>query len=142
MPEMTDSEFLTAFETKTLPRPLWTHAAHLRMAYLYLNVASYADALPRICDGIRAYNAAQGNFTGYNETVTVAFARLVAGRLNERPALTFADFERENADLFADGLHVLLRWYSYPVWKNPASREQFLEPDKEPLPIPVSRLER
>jgi hypothetical protein len=130
---MTDAEFLHAFETATLPRPEWTHAAHLRMAYLYLRRLPISDALPIICTGIRRYNEAQGNFTGYNECVTVAFSRLVASRLAARSAPTFEDFRRDNSDLFADGVRVLLRYYGYPVWKDPESREKFLEPEREPL---------
>jgi hypothetical protein len=33
---MTDSEFLTAFEACRLRRQDWTHAAHVRLAWLYL----------------------------------------------------------------------------------------------------------
>jgi hypothetical protein len=129
----TDAEFLAAFEDTTLPRPEWTHAAHLRMAYLYLRDRSLEQALPRICDGIRKYNAAQGNFTGYNECVTVAFARIVAARLAADPSPTFDAFAQANPDLFAEGIGLLLRYYGYPVWKNPESRERFIEPEVLPL---------
>jgi hypothetical protein len=64
--EADDTEFLTAFEKGVLPRPEWTHRAHLRMAYLYLRPCPDADTiLPTIRGRIRAYNAAQGNPDGY-----------------------------------------------------------------------------
>ena len=34
---MTDKEFLAAFENCSLTRENWTHAAHVRMAWLYLS---------------------------------------------------------------------------------------------------------
>ena len=33
---MTDDEFLTKFEQRLIGRAQWTHAAHVRMAWLYV----------------------------------------------------------------------------------------------------------
>lgn len=131
---MTDTEFLDAFTDATLPRREWTHAAHLRMAYLYLRDNERESILPTIRAGIRRYNEANGNFTGYNECVTVAFVRIVAGRLSKIRSETFDDFVHDNADLFEEGAKILLRYYGYPVWKDPISQERFIEPEVLPLP--------
>ena len=131
---LTDTEFLAAFESATLPRPLWTHAAHIRMAYLCLRDRSPGEATPIIRAGIRRYNEANGNVTGYNECLTLAFIRIVAGRLAEKPSTTFDDFRAENPDLFEKGISVLLDFYSYPVWKEAEAKHRFIEPDQAPLP--------
>jgi hypothetical protein len=78
--KMTDDEFLAAFEARTLPKAQWTHAAHVRMAWLYLTRLHFAAALDRVRDGIRCYNAAVGS-DGYHETITVAFTLLIHARL-------------------------------------------------------------
>jgi hypothetical protein len=133
--EADDAEFLTAFEKGVLPRPEWTHRAHLRMAYLYLRPCPDADTiLPTIRGRIRAYNAAQGNPDGYHETITAAFARLVAERLRTTQTATFAEFERLHPDLFAPGGVILLRYYEEATLSSPQARANFVPPDREPLP--------
>jgi hypothetical protein len=132
---MTDADFLNAFETASLPRPEWTHAAHLRMAYLYLRDNPDPDALlPFVRERICCYNAVFGNRTGYHETITAAFLRLVADRLRHEPSSTFPAFQETNPDLFADGVGVLLRHYSRETLFSPEARAAFVPPDREPLP--------
>jgi hypothetical protein len=136
-PEATrsDEEFLVAFESAALPRPEWTHAAHLRMAYLYLRDAEPLHVvLPRIRERIIAFNLANGNRSGYHETITVALVRIVGERLVTAPADTFDAFHAANRDLFADGLVVLGRHYSEALLFSPEARTRFVTPDRDPLP--------
>jgi hypothetical protein len=53
-----DDEFLAAFEAAAIPRPEWTHAAHVRMAWLDLTRLPPGEALERVRGGIRRLNAA------------------------------------------------------------------------------------
>ncbi len=133
--EADDTEFLTAFEKGVLPRAEWTHRAHLRMAYLYLRPCPDADTILQTIRGrIRACNAAQGNPDGYHETITAAFARLVAERLRTTQTANFAEFERIHTDLFAPGGAILLRYYEEATLSSPQARANFVPPDREPLP--------
>src|SRR4051812_47282050 len=72
---MTDTDFLAAFETRSLPFAQWTHRAHVKVAFLYLRGLPLAAALDKIRARIRAYNAAnavpESPTSGYNETTTV-----------------------------------------------------------------------
>jgi hypothetical protein len=77
---MTDDDFLAAFEARTIPKAEWTHAAHVRMAWLFLKRLPFAAALDRIREGIRRYNAAVGS-DGYHETIMVAFTLLIRARV-------------------------------------------------------------
>src|SRR5262245_11835777 len=107
---MSDDEFLGAFEAGTLPKAAWTHAAHIRMAWLYLGRVSFTQALCCIRDGIRRHNAAVGSPpTAYHETITVAFTRLIHARMKAgAPGEAFADFAERNPDLFDGALAALL----------------------------------
>ena len=129
---ITDDEFLAAFEACTLPRPLWTHEAHVRMAWLYLTRLPFADALERIRGGIRRYNTSLGNAAGYHDTITVAYARLVAARI--APGEDFANFRARHPELFDCTLSALKRHYSEARLQSPEAREQFIEPDLRELP--------
>ena len=57
MAHVTDDEFLSAFETHTLPFAEWTHRAHVKVAFLYLRDLPLDAALDKVPPGIRAYNA-------------------------------------------------------------------------------------
>ena len=69
---MTDAQLIEAFENLTLPFEQWTHRAHTKIAYCYLQAYSFEEALKKLRAGIRAYNAhhnvPEGPTSGYNET--------------------------------------------------------------------------
>ena len=84
---MTDEELWNRFEDQTLPFELWDHRMHVRVAYIYSRDLSYSDALIRLREGIKAYNekndVGESQFSGYNETMTVAFLRLVRSAMHD-----------------------------------------------------------
>ena len=130
---MTDDEFLARFENASLPRSKWNHAAHLRMAYLYLrNGSSWEEALPQVRERIRYFNAAHRNYSGYHETITAAFLRIVYHRLHQttEAAASFDAFQSQNADLF-EGITFLLRFYDKATLLSPDARVGFVPPDRE-----------
>jgi hypothetical protein len=148
---MTDNEFLNAFEAAAFTRADWTHEAHIRMAWLYLMRYPAAEAVKLIRNGIQKLNAkigstnlAQsdvrcirlasrpGTSTGYHETITVAFARVIAGCLNRNE--DFSAFRKRNPDLFDRARSVLLRHYTKERLHSPEAQHMFVEPDLEPLP--------
>jgi hypothetical protein len=129
---MTDDEFLAAFDACTLPKPLWTHEAHVRLAWLCLDRFPFAAALAHVRAGIQKYNRSLGNTTGYHDTVTVAFVRIVAAK--RTPGETFADFRSANPDVFAKDRPILLNYYSKAVLDSAAARAGFVEPDVGSLP--------
>jgi hypothetical protein len=134
---MTDEEFLLRFEHAALSRQEWNHTAHLRMAYLYLKEAgSWQSVLPVVRERIREFNAAHRNYSGYHETITVAFLRLIDNRINGPEIEQFASFDAfsiHNPDLF-EGISILLRHYEKATLLTPEARAEFVEPDREPLP--------
>jgi hypothetical protein len=134
---MTDEEFLYRFENAALSRQEWNHAAHLRMAFLYLKMAIRGRLLCRsVRERIRAFNAAHRNYTAYHETITGAFLRLVHYRLHRKTQTenpSFDAFYAQNLDLFA-GNTVLLRHYEKTTLFSAEARADFVNPDREPLP--------
>ena len=99
---MTDDEFLSRFESAALSRSEWNHAAHLRMAYLYLkNGDSWEAVLPQVRERIRRFNAAHRNYSGYHETITATFLLVVHHRLHQTTDGTesFDAFQSQNGDL-------------------------------------------
>jgi hypothetical protein len=151
---MTDSEFLSKFENRSLARSEWTHEAHVRMAWLYLaRTDNYRTARSKVRSGIKKLNAAflarsvapcgatkpaepaaEARPLGYHETITTAFVRVIATR--SRPGESFASFRKRNPDLFDGRLSVLLAHYSPGLLFSDEAKTKFAQPDLEPLPKP------
>lgn len=132
---MTDDAFLTAFERCELTRADWTHAAHVRVGWLYLATGDPFDCvLARVRQAIQRFNLAVLNKPeGYHETITHAFLRLIAARrVADGMDQDFASFRSKHADLFSS--NVLGRHYRKATIDSPEARRQFVLPDLEPLP--------
>lgn len=128
-----DLEFLTRFESCTLPESEWTHLAHIRVAWLCLQSGSAEEALQRVRHGILRYNTEVLNRPHmYHETVTVAFTRLVSARLVAGE--TWSGFAQRIDDLLDRNAPILLRYYSPGVLNSDAARAGFVEPDLDALP--------
>ncbi|PQO40945.1 hypothetical protein [Blastopirellula marina] len=135
---MTDDEFLATFEKCTLPSEQWTHAAHVRAAFLIANQSSWSEALSSIRSRIQAYNAAtdtpEAIDRGYHETITQAFMRLVyAANLQTGPHATAEQFCQRHPELLEK--RALFAYYSRDRLMTWEAKREFIEPDLQPLPI-------
>lgn len=134
---MTHDEFLTSFETCTLPRADWTHKAHVRMAWLYIKRHGFETALKKAREGIQRYNAHNGNLTGYRETETQFFMRLISSRVRTGDSKQdFHDFCEQNPDLFDGSNPPRRKYYSDALWRSPETWTGFVLPDLAQLPEP------
>src|SRR5262245_20575844 len=114
----TDAEieaFVRSFEDCSLPRSEWTHQAHLVMALWYLQRHPKDEATRRIRSGIQRYNRIQGNFTGYHETITLAWIAVIARFLDiGNRSQPIADLASQLLEMCGHK-HYLLRFYSRDV---------------------------
>lgn len=137
---MSDDELLRRFRDRSLPFELWTHRAHVRVAFHYLCEMSFDAALARLREDIKAYNKANdrpdGPFEGYNETTTVAFLRLIDTTMR----VYGEALPVHNSEEFCDAHPQLLTPCVLRLFYSPARRcdrdakERFIEPDLTPLP--------
>jgi hypothetical protein len=124
------AEVVRLFESCELPGARWTHRAHLAVAASYLRCYPLSEATDRARTHIRQYNESRGNLTGYHETVTALFLRLVARELRTNPPVLCA-FVNDLAGRFP--VVWLLGYYSRDrLWSDEA-RATLVEPDLRPL---------
>ena len=139
---MDDQAFISAFEAAAIASDRWMHRDHVRMAFLYLRDHPFGQALARIRSGILALNRANGGrntaTAGYHETVTVAWALLIADAIDQ---------SRAQAHLLADSgsflaLHpyllakdALRAHYSSDRIMSIEARVAFVQPDLAALPV-------
>jgi hypothetical protein len=137
---MDDADLLHQFESLTLPFAQWTHRAHVRVAFCYLREFSFEESAARIRTGIRAYNAANnvpdGPTSGYNETTTIAFLRLVDATMRAYGSVMPTADSEAFCNMHPHLMHkeVLRLFYSPQRRMHPAAKAQFIEPDLTGLP--------
>ena len=136
--------FIRAFETCTLPKPRWTHQAHLLVGLWYLSRHAPDAALNIVRERIRAYNEAVGtantNDSGYHETLTRLYLDGIA-----------AHIARHSNEPLTKSLALLLEtplarsdWplthYSRERLFSVRARQQWVEPDlREPTSVEDGR---
>ena len=130
-------DILRGFETRTLPRERWTHAAHLTVALWHLLQFDWPVAVSRVRDGIRRYNEAHGvantRERGYHETLTIFWMRHVSAFLardyNEaRPLVALA-----NELIACSDRDLPLEHYTRELLFSWEARLGWVEPDLKPL---------
>ena len=127
-----------AFLACSLPKPAWTHRAHLAAALWHLDRHSADQSLLLMRDAIKRYNRSVGTIDspteGYHETITVFYMRIAAWfRAGWRGSASFAD--RANA-LYEDwgDRNLPLRHYSRERLFSVEARAGWIEPDLDPIP--------
>ncbi|HEY2387852.1 MAG TPA: hypothetical protein VGK30_12885 [Candidatus Binatia bacterium] len=123
-----------AFRARTLPHAQWTHTAHLRVGAWHVHHHGADAALALLRTGIRALNDAHGTpntaTSGYHETITVAYVRLIAAFLAACP--DDEALERRVARMLAGPLgerRVLLRYWSEARLTSEHARREWVPPD-------------
>lgn len=135
---MDDNELVRQLEACTLPFALWTHRAHVRVAYVLLSCSPFPEALERFRNAVKAYNGKnnvpESPTSGYNETTTHALLHLILATMRAYPGM------HANADAFCDThpqlmtRHCLRLFYSPGQRMHALAKTRFVEPDLAPLP--------
>ena len=132
---MTDDEFLASFSACTLPAEQFSHAGHIRLAWINLQRHEFDPAVDATCRGIRAYAAHLGAATKFHTTITVALMHLLRAAGAGERSTSWYQFVCANQDLMHNARAVLARHYSSPVLNSQAARERFVAPDLQALPV-------
>lgn len=124
---MTDDEFICRFEARDLPA--FGHRDHLRVALAYARRGG-PEAAVAGARRIRAYAEAHGDHAKYHETMTVAWAHLVAHHARE--CATVDALLAAHPELL--DREVLACHYSPELLASDRARAAFVEPDRAGLP--------
>ncbi len=137
-----DDEFTRLFVKQAWPLEQWHHREHVRLAYLYLTRYSFSEAADRIRVGIKAHNAANKIFdtptSGYHETMTIAWLRLVQFVIGAYGQCATSDeFCDDHPELMER--KALRLFYSRDLFMSSAAKMSFVEPDLTAFPRFLTR---
>lgn len=136
--EQAFEKFVQEFENGTLPRPSWTHAAHLAIGAWYLLSFPLETATGRVREGIRHYNNCAGiaNTTdsGYHETLTRFWIWVLGANLPGASEGLGAQEKlcaiRGVVEKFASQRDLFKRHYSFDVVASREARARWIPPDR------------
>ena len=128
-------EFLAAFEGGTLPKVRWTHAAHLLTGACYVHGLGVDTAMDKMRLCVKCYNVAVGGenteTSGYHETITIAWIKLLGRLLREAQAsgpITRAEFAALAVARYeADRSH-LQQYYDFDLVGSIEARRTWVAP--------------
>lgn len=119
-----------ALRSCTLPKPMWTHEAHVAVCWCVVREMDVDDSVDHLRDAIRSYNEATGTAntptSGYHETITRYYVEAVA-HVRDAPlsaALAAETCSRDAPTLFWSRERLL----------SPEARRTWVEPDRHALP--------
>jgi hypothetical protein len=137
-----DHEFRSDFEAFKVTPEQFNHAAHVRLAYIYLVEGDIDSAVQKMRESLRAFLQHHGIPPGkFHETLTRAWVLAVRHFMtrsgNEYASASAADFIAQNPELLDS--RIMLTHYSASVLFSADARASFVEPDLDPIPRPMEK---
>lgn len=130
---LNDAEFEQQFQDCTFDPKLFSHEAHLRLAWIHIRNYGIEQAIENIRYQLQNYTESLGARSKYNETVTVAAIRAVYHFMLKSTATDFPDFIAENPRLKNNFKELLAFHYRTDIFNAPGAKEIFLEPELLPF---------
>jgi hypothetical protein len=127
---LTDEELIALFEDTTLPARAFTHAEHVRTAWLFVKRDGMPQALSQFSEAVKRFANAKGATGLYHETITWAYLFLIAQRIRETPTADWPTFAAAHPDLLTWKPSVLDRFYTEKTLWSDEARRTFVMPDR------------
>lgn len=131
-----DAEFQRAFAACEVAPGEFDHAAHVRLAYIYLCASSVEDAGAKMKASLLAFLAHLGvDSRKYHETITRAWIMAVRHFMtNSKDCNSSHEFIAANPELLDS--KIMLTHYSADVLFSAGARQSFIEPNIQSIPPP------
>ena len=131
--DISDHAFEMQFQSGSFPPALFTHEAHIRLAWIHIKKYGCQKAIENISSQLLNYVKIIGATGKYNQTLTVAAVKAVSHFINKSVSSNFADFIQEFLRLNTNFKDLLAAHYSVDIYHSETARLQFLEPDLLPF---------
>jgi len=131
--QYSDEEYEKQFETFRLKPGMFSHEAHLRLAYIHIHKYGAAQAETHMCRQIKGYAESLGVYDKFNQTVTMASVKVMDKFMRHAKSSTFKALLVEFPELLSDFKGILGQHYSYNVFGDPNAKAAFQEPDLLPF---------
>lgn len=127
--DLSDKNFVASFSNGSLDPKLFSHEAHLRLAWLHINAEGLEPALVNIPQQIQNYVSALGASDKYHHTLTIAAIRTVNHFKLKSKSDNFIDFIAEFPRLKSHFKELIAQHYSIDIFTLEKAKRDYLEPD-------------
>ena len=126
---------VSAFEACSFHPSEFRHHQHLAVVLWYVATLPYDEAAEQMKRGIQRLAASYGK-TGYHETITEFWLRMVRGFLPEGERTeSISVLANQLIEKYADK-NLILDYYSAELLASPEAKRDWVEPDLKPLRFP------
>lgn len=131
--DLTDAEFEQQFKSSRLDPALFSHEAHLRLAWIHLKNYGREQAISNICGQLFAFVTFLNARDKYNQTLTIAAVKAVDHFMKKSNSENFADFINEFPRLKNNFRELMSFHYQTDIYNSEKAKLEFLEPDLAPF---------
>ncbi len=131
--DLSDLEFEEKFKNCSLNPEIFSHEAHVRLAWLHITKYGQEAAIQNITSQLKTFVAFVGAKDKYNHTLTIAAIKAVYHFVNRSKSDTFQDFILEFPRLKYNFKDLMNTHYKVDIFNLDSAKKVFLEPDLVPF---------
>lgn len=126
---LSDPQFIHKLEDCSLDPEVFTHEAHLRLAWINIKNHGIEKAVDLTQSQLKAYVEHLGAAHKYNTTLTIAATRAVYHFILKSKAEKFDEFMSESPRLKKEFKKLMESHYSLDIFNSELAKKEYLEPD-------------
>ncbi len=127
---LSDSEFEKQFAELKLEAKMFTHEAHLRLAWIHLNKYGEENAIQNITKQIFKFVSNLGESEKYNTTLTITAIKIVKHYMDKKPFDNFKEFIATYPILISNFRSLVEEHYSIDIFSSKEAKRNYLLPDR------------
>jgi hypothetical protein len=131
--QLSNDEFEKQFTDCELDPELFSHEAHLRLAWIHIQKYGVDNAIENVSIQLKRYTAHVNAADKFNKTVTIAAVYAVRHFMQKTPSTNFFSFMRTDPQLKHQFKSLIQSHYSATIFTLPAAKNEFLQPDLSPF---------
>lgn len=130
---LSDAEFKEQFLSCALNPAVFSHEAHLRLAWLTIEQYGLDKAEQEVEQQLLNFVEFVGAKDKYHKTLTLAAMKIVNHFMQKSGSDNFTDFIQEFPQLNKNFKELIASHYSVDIFKSEKAKRAFLEPDLLPF---------
>jgi len=130
---LSDTEFENQFQTCSLDPKLFSHEAHLRLAWIHITKYGVDKAEANIQTQLQNFVTHVGATDKYHKTLTIVAVRAVNYFVKKSKTKNFETFINQFPQLKTDFKSLINSHYSVDVFSSKKAKMEFVEPDVQPF---------
>lgn len=131
--QLTDNQFEQQFRDCTIDPAVFTHEAHLRLAWIHIRQYGVEQAISNICTQLQNFTRSLGAADKYNTTLTIVAIRAVDHFYHKSNATSFNDFITAYPRLKHNFRELIAAHYGFDIFQSEEAKRQYLQPDLLPF---------